>query len=85
MRLEKAFCIFRTIVTSPIVVYRWVFRPFVGSCCRFEPSCSSYAIEAIKKRGVFVGLFLMTLRLLRCHPWSQGGYDPVLPKRKEKS
>lgn len=47
-------------------------------CCRFYPSCSHYALQAIRIHGVFKGLWLTCRRLLRCHPWSDGGYDPVL-------
>ncbi|HAA89706.1 MAG: Putative membrane protein insertion efficiency factor [Thermoanaerobacterales bacterium 50_218] len=46
-------------------------------CCRFYPSCSDYAIVALKKYGLFKGLLLAAKRVLRCHPWSVGGYDPV--------
>ncbi len=46
-------------------------------CCRFYPSCSEYTIEAIEKHGVFSGLLMSLKRILRCHPFSQGGYDPV--------
>ena len=48
-----------------------------GSCCRFVPSCSTYSIEAFQKRGFFVGMILTVWRILRCNPWSIGGYDPV--------
>lgn len=51
--------------------------------CRFTPTCSSYAIEALEKRGFFVGSFLTIRRILRCNPWGGSGYDPV-PERKKK-
>lgn len=61
-----------------IYCYRLLISPFlIGHCCRFHPSCSSYAIEAIKTFGLFYGLFLTFKRLFRCHPWSQGGFDPI--------
>lgn len=51
-----------------------------GSCCRFVPSCSTYAIEAFEKRGFFVGMILTVWRILRCNPCNPGGYDPVPEK-----
>ena len=51
--------------------------PFVGSCCRFEPTCSHYALESISRHGVGKGLVLMTGRILKCHPFHPGGLDPV--------
>lgn len=55
---------------------RWL-SPLFGPCCRFEPSCSQYAWEAIRRRGLLVGLGLSCLRLLKCHPFHPGGFDPV--------
>jgi putative membrane protein insertion efficiency factor len=57
--------------------YQIVLSPLLGSVCRFSPSCSTYAIEALKKHGLMKGLFLAIKRLLRCHPWNEGGVDPV--------
>ena len=57
--------------------YRLLLSPWLGSACRFEPSCSRYAIEAIEKHGAAAGSYLMASRLLRCHPWCAGGCDPV--------
>ena len=57
--------------------YRLLLSPWLGSACRFEPSCSRYAIEAIEKHGAAVGSYLMASRLVRCHPWCAGGHDPV--------
>lgn len=67
----------RLIAILPVYFYRWIFSPILPSCCRFSPSCSAYAIEAIEKLGVIKGIYQTTKRLLRCHPWSKGGYDPV--------
>ena len=66
-----------------ISLYRKYISPLKPPCCRFTPSCSAYAIEAFRKRGFFVGFALTVWRILRCNPYSKGGYDPV-PERKEK-
>jgi len=60
-----------------IRLYQLCLSPFVGSSCRFYPSCSHYGIEAIKKHGAIKGSYLTVLRLGRCHPWCDGGHDPV--------
>ena len=57
--------------------YRYLISPMLGPCCRFYPSCSSYAIEAIEQHGSAHGLWLAVRRLLRCNPWNEGGVDPV--------
>ena len=61
-------------------LYRKFISPIKPPCCRFTPTCSAYAIEAFRKRGFFIGLILTVWRLLRCHPFSKGGYDPVPDK-----
>ncbi len=63
-----------------LCLLRWYKRyvsPFLPRACRFEPTCSEYMYQAIEKRGVIKGLFLGAMRLLRCHPFSAGGIDPV--------
>lgn len=60
-------------------VYSYLVSPFIGKHCRFYPSCSKYAQIAIKRYGACRGLYLTVRRLLRCHPWHMGGYDPVPP------
>ena len=60
-----------------IYFYRNCISPFTPPSCRFVPTCSEYAIEAIKKHGPFKGLYLAVRRILRCHPWGGSGYDPV--------
>lgn len=60
--------------------YQKVISPLKPPCCRFTPSCSAYAVEAFAKRGFFVGLALSVWRVLRCNPFSKGGYDPVPEK-----
>lgn len=57
--------------------YRLLFSPWVGSACRFTPSCSAYALEALRRHGAAAGGYLAARRILRCHPWCAGGHDPV--------
>lgn len=64
-----------------IRIYQKNISPLKISCCRFTPTCSEYAIEAIRVHGAFKGLFLAIWRILRCNPFCRGGYDPV-PKKK---
>jgi putative membrane protein insertion efficiency factor len=67
-----------------IKLYRYLISPLLGSRCRFHPSCSEYAQTAIEHCGCVRGIFLSLKRLLCCHPWHPGGYDPV-PTEKIKS
>ena len=62
-----------------ITLYRWTLSPFLGSRCRFYPSCSQYAAEAIVVHGAARGAWLALKRILRCHPFNSGGVDPVPP------
>jgi putative membrane protein insertion efficiency factor len=71
----------RTAVTAPIVLYQRVLSPAIPRRCKYEPSCSRYAVEAIRRYGILRGLVLAGWRLLRCNPWSYGGYDPVEAQR----
>lgn len=64
-----------------IGAYRYLISPVLGSNCRFEPSCSSYAAAAIREHGAWRGGWLGLKRILRCHPWHPGGFDPVPPRR----
>ena len=57
--------------------YRYAISPWLGSACRFQPSCSVYAIEALQRHGAARGSWLAAKRVARCHPWCDGGYDPV--------
>ncbi len=65
------------LLLGAVRVYRFWFKPWVGNVCRFEPSCSAYAMAAIERHGALRGGWLMTRRLMRCHPWCPGGHDPV--------
>ena len=67
----------RKLVILPIRVYRYAISPMMASHCRFYPSCSAYAIEAIELHGSLRGSWLAAKRLARCHPWHSGGLDPV--------
>lgn len=60
-----------------VKTYQWLLSPFFGQHCRFYPTCSHYSIEAIQKHGAMLGSYYTLLRLLRCHPWCEGGHDPV--------
>lgn len=64
--------------------YRAVISPLYGDVCRYYPSCSAYALQAIQEHGVIVGGFLGVRRILRCHPWAAGGVDDVPLKRKRR-
>ena len=66
-----------------IKIYQKHISPHKIPCCRFTPSCSAYAVEAITVHGAFKGLFLSIKRVLRCNPLCKGGYDPVPPKKKK--
>lgn len=63
-------------------VYQGALSPHLGGQCRFVPTCSHYFIEAVQTRGPLVGAALGVWRILRCHPFSKGGYDPVPPRRR---
>ena len=70
----------RTVLFVVIGTYRVAVRPMVGPACRFAPSCSHYAEQAIRRHGPLAGTWLAARRVARCHPWNPGGYDPV-PQR----
>ena len=64
-----------------ITAYRYLLSPLLGPSCRFYPTCSAYAAEAIDTHGALRGSWLAGKRILKCHPWHPGGFDPV-PRRK---
>lgn len=71
----------RRVLIGLIRFYQKNISPAKPSCCRFTPTCSAYAVEAIEVHGAVKGGFLAVRRLLRCHPLGKGGYDPVPPKK----
>ncbi|MBV9734827.1 MAG: membrane protein insertion efficiency factor YidD [Acidisphaera sp.] len=70
-----------TVLTGGVRLYQWTLRPLIGGHCRFTPSCSDYAIEALATHGAWRGAMLTGRRILRCNPWTSGGPDPVPPCR----
>ena len=77
--------VLRRLVVLPIRIYQRLLSPLVGSRCKYYPSCSEYAAQAIRRFGILRGLVLAAWRLLRCNPWSHGGFDPVEDQRLFKS
>jgi putative membrane protein insertion efficiency factor len=73
--------VLRQIVIAPIRVYQRLFSPAFGQRCKYYPSCSEYAAQAIERFGILRGLILAGWRLLRCNPWSHGGFDPIEEQR----
>ena len=71
----------RLVATAPIVLYQRLISPALPRRCKYEPTCSRYAVHAIQRHGVLRGIVLAGWRLLRCNPWSYGGYDPVEAQR----
>ena len=71
----------RTVALLPVRAYRRLISPLLPQRCKYHPSCSAYAVEAVRSYGVMRGAVLAGWRLLRCNPWSHGGYDPVERQR----
>ena len=67
-----------------IVLYKYLISPLIGPSCRYLPTCSEYSIEALKTFGLYKGLLLSIKRIFSCHPWSNGGFDPIKKKIKVK-
>jgi len=69
-----------SLLIIPIKIYQWIISPALPKTCRYYPSCSEYAIDALKIHGPIKGLIMGTKRILSCHPWGGHGHDPVPPK-----
>ncbi|MGD2054524.1 MAG: membrane protein insertion efficiency factor YidD [Gammaproteobacteria bacterium] len=67
----------RQILIALIKLYRYAISPYLAPSCRYTPTCSSYAIEAVQRFGIFRGGWMAIRRISRCHPWHEAGYDPV--------
>jgi putative membrane protein insertion efficiency factor len=79
--LDRTSRLTRTLVCAPIVAYQRLIAPGLPRRCRYEPTCSRYAVRAIWEYGILKGVVLAAWRLLRCNPFSRGGYDPVEAQR----
>ena len=75
----------RIVVVTPIRGYQWLVSPVLGDRCKYYPSCSAYALQAVQRFGILRGLVLVVWRLLRCNPWSHGGFDPIEDQQLFKS
>ena len=75
---------FKTLVKLIIRSYQLLISPYLGNNCRFYPTCSNYALEAIEKKGLIVGVKMAVVRILRCNPWGGSGVD-MLPKSNAKN
>jgi putative membrane protein insertion efficiency factor len=74
---EKSKIVIRKVFTAPVLFYQYAISPLFPSTCRFTPTCSEYAKQAILKHGIAKGFKLAARRFSRCHPWGGSGYDPV--------
>ena len=72
-----------TLLSLPVRAYRLTFSPWVGHNCRYQPTCSAYALEALERHGGLHGGWLALRRIGRCHPWGGSGYDPVPGERQD--
>jgi len=76
--------IFTYLLIKAIKIYKFLISPLLGNSCRYLPTCSEYSIDALKTYGFFKGVFLSIKRILSCHPWGSGGFDPVKKEMKVK-
>jgi putative membrane protein insertion efficiency factor len=71
----------REVFLAPLHLYRWLISPNLKPRCRYYPSCSTYAVEAVRELGIFRGTIVASWRVVRCNPWSQGGVDELADRR----
>ncbi|MBC7633934.1 membrane protein insertion efficiency factor YidD [Aeromicrobium sp.] len=71
----------RFVLIRLLRAYRFAISPLYGQVCRYHPTCSAYALQAVENHGAMRGSWLAARRVVRCHPWSAGGYDPVPPAK----
>ena len=76
---------FKWVMLTFLTLYQIIISPFLPVSCRFKPTCSAYALQAVKKHGPFYGGWLTLKRVGKCHPWHDGGYDPVPEKKTKKA
>mgnify|MGYP003682164531 FL=1 len=76
--------IFTNLLIKIIKIYKFLISPLLGNSCRYLPTCSEYSIDALKTYGFFKGFFLSMKRILSCHPWGSGGFDPVKKEMRVK-
>lgn len=74
----------KRVLIACIRFYQTALSPYKKPCCKYYPTCSNYAVEAIERFGAFEGFWLALFRILRCNPFSRGGYDPVPEKRQKR-
>jgi uncharacterized protein len=85
MRGEPPLGLLRKLVLAPVALYQRAISPGLPRRCKYEPTCSAYAVQALREYGILRGLVLATWRLLRCNPLSHGGHDPVRAQRLFKA
>lgn len=81
--MGKINLVLQKLICLPIKLYQYVISPLLQPSCRYYPSCSCYAEKAIMHYGIAKGIWMAIKRLLRCHPWARGGYDPVVPNEEK--
>lgn len=81
--MAKSYFTPQALAVALVKAYQRWLSPWLGNNCRFDPTCSTYAIEAINRFGVIKGCWLVSKRILKCHPLNAGGSDPVPPSKKE--
>ncbi len=79
--LRTVFHLPQQMLMGVVKAYRLLLSPWLGSACRFEPTCSAYSLQALQQHGAMAGSYLTLYRLVRCQPWCDGGHDPVPAQR----